>query len=144
MCKHQRNEGFHRCFQRQFSEHCCFQLGFQTGETEWKKVDRMSLGLWRSCACKLKAGSRAAEIYGKELIQERHRHRLEFNNQYKAEFEANGMIISGVNPDTQLGEIIEVPAHPWYVGVQFHPEYSSTVLNPHPLFLQFVKAAASK
>jgi CTP synthase len=54
------------------------------------------------------------------------------------------MIISGVNPDTQLGEIIEVPSHPWYIGVQFHPEYSSTVLNPHPLFFQFVKVAASK
>ncbi len=105
------------------------------------KGGSMRLGAY---ACKLKAGSRAAEIYGKELIQERHRHRLEFNNQYKAEFEANGMIISGVNPDTQLGEIIEVPTHSWYVGVQFHPEYSSTVLNPHPLFLQFVKAAANK
>ena len=110
-------------------------------KTHLDKGGSMRLGAY---ACKLKAGSRAAEIYGKEFIQERHRHRLEFNNQYKAEFEANGMIISGVNPDTQLGEIIEVPAHQWYVGVQFHPEYSSTVLNPHPLFLQFVKAAANK
>ena len=110
-------------------------------KTHLDKGGSMRLGAY---ACKLKPGSRAAEIYGKELIQERHRHRLEFNNQYKAEFEANGMIVSGVNPDTQLGEIIEVPAHPWYVGVQFHPEYSSTVLNPHPLFLQFVKAAANK
>lgn len=105
------------------------------------KGGSMRLGAY---VCKIKAGSRAAEIYGKELIQERHRHRLEFNNQYKAEFEANGMIVSGINPDTQLGEIIEVPTHPWYVGVQFHPEYSSTVLNPHPLFLQFVKAATNK
>jgi CTP synthase len=110
-------------------------------KTHLDKGGSMRLGAY---ACKIKPGSRAAEIYGKELIQERHRHRLEFNNQYKAEFEANGMIISGVNPDTQLGEIIELPSHPWYVGVQFHPEYSSTVLNPHPLFLQFVKAAAGK
>ena len=102
------------------------------------KGGSMRLGAY---ACKIKAGTRAAEIYGRELIQERHRHRFEFNNQFKAEFELNGMIVSGINPDTQLGEIIEVATHPWYVGVQFHPEYSSTVLNPHPLFLQFVKAA---
>ena len=79
-----------------------------------------------------------------ELIHERHRHRFEFNNEYKAEFEANGMICSGINPETNLVEIIELPQNKWFIGVQFHPEYSSTVLNPHPLFINFVKKIYEK
>ena len=102
------------------------------------KGGSMRLGAF---ACRLLKNSKAAELYGKELIYERHRHRFEFNNQYKEEFEKNGMIVSGFNPETNLGEIIELNNHPWYIGVQFHPEYSSTVLNPHPLFLEFVKVA---
>lgn len=91
--------------------------------------------------CKLKKGSKAYKIYGKENISERHRHRFEFNNNYKEEFEKAGMICSGINATSNLVEIVEVPSHRWFIGVQFHPEYSSTVVNPHPLFINFIKAA---
>ena len=101
----------------------------------------MRLGAYK---CKLKKGTRVFDIYGKENISERHRHRYEFNNVYKEEFENNGMICSGLNVESTLVEIIELTSHKWYVGVQFHPEYSSTVVNPHPLFISFVKAAIEK
>ncbi len=91
--------------------------------------------------CNLVGGSRVEKIYGKKQIKERHRHRLEFNNKYKDEFVANGMQITGENPATHLAEIIELTDHKWYVGVQFHPEYSSRVLEPHPLFVDFIKSA---
>ena len=91
--------------------------------------------------CRIKQGSKVSRIYGQEIIRERHRHRYEFNHQYQVEFEQNGMICSGVNPESGLVEIIELAEHPWYIGVQFHPEYSSTVLRPHPLFMSFIKAA---
>lgn len=91
--------------------------------------------------CVLKAGSKAQEAYRTDLIQERHRHRFEFNNEFKARFEAAGMDCTGENPDTNLVEVVEVPSLTWYVGVQFHPEYNSTVVNPNPLFLSFVRAA---
>ena len=93
--------------------------------------------------CSLTPGTIAAEIYGQGTIRERHRHRYEFNNAYKEQFEAAGMICSGVNEDLNLVEIIELNTHKWYMGVQFHPEYRSTVVNPHPLFISFVKAAIS-
>ena len=91
--------------------------------------------------CALKEGSRVREIYGKDVIRERHRHRYEFNNDYRAQYEQAGMQCVGTNPDTELVEIVEIPSLRWYIGTQFHPEYSSTVLHPHPLFLDFVKAA---
>ncbi|MBR1386955.1 MAG: CTP synthase [Alloprevotella sp.] len=91
--------------------------------------------------CLLKDGSHVREIYGKEEIRERHRHRYEFNNDYLAEYEQNGMHGVGVNPESNLVEVVEIAEHPWYIGTQFHPEYTSTVLHPHPLFLSFVKAA---
>ena len=91
--------------------------------------------------CKLKKGTKAFEAYGKENVRERHRHRYEYNNKYLAEYEKAGMIASGVNPETGLVEIVEIPALKWFVSCQFHPEYSSTVLKPHPLFMAFVKAA---
>ena len=91
--------------------------------------------------CTLREGSRVRAIYGKDEIRERHRHRYEFNNEFLAEYEKKGMQCTGVNPDTGLVEIVEIPELKWYVGTQFHPEYSSTVLKPHPLFLDFVKAA---
>ncbi|MBQ3635938.1 MAG: CTP synthase [Bacteroidales bacterium] len=91
--------------------------------------------------CKLKEGSRAREIYGKEIVRERHRHRYEYNSKFLGEYEAAGMVATGTNPDTGLVEIMEIPSHKWFVCCQFHPEYSSTVLSPHPLFLSFVKAA---
>lgn len=84
--------------------------------------------------------SRVRDIYGKDIIRERHRHRYEFNNDFRSQYEAAGMQCVGTNPDTDLVEIVEIPNLKWYVGTQFHPEYSSTVLKPHPLFLDFVKA----
>jgi CTP synthase len=91
--------------------------------------------------CVLKKGSKIYKAYGKELIQERHRHRYEFNSEYKEQFEAAGMKCVGVNPDTGLVEAIEIPALKWFIGVQYHPEYNSTVLNPNALFVSFIKAA---
>ncbi|MCC7223814.1 MAG: CTP synthase [Chitinophagales bacterium] len=98
----------------------------------------MRLGKFK---CQLLPQSQAQQIYGSDTIEERHRHRYEFNNDYQAQFEANGMVISGTNPDSGLVEIVEYPAHPFFVGVQFHPELKSTVLHPHPLFVRFIKAA---
>ena len=92
--------------------------------------------------CELRQGSRVAEIYGTLQISERHRHRYEFNNRYKEEYEKNGMQCVGTNPDNDLVEIVEIPGHRWFIGTQFHPEYSSTVLHPHPLFMSFVKEMA--
>ena len=101
----------------------------------------MRLGAYE---CVLKQGSRVFSIYKKEHIQERHRHRYEFNNEFQAEFENAGMKCVGINPDSDLVEIIEIPTLKWFIGTQFHPEYSSTVLKPHPLFLSFIKAAIDK
>lgn len=100
----------------------------------------MRLGAYK---CAIKPATRAEEIYGTAEISERHRHRYEFNNKYLKKFEENGMIASGINPDNNLVEIVEISSHPWFVGVQFHPEYKSTVASPHPLFIQFVKAAVA-
>jgi CTP synthase len=91
--------------------------------------------------CTLEEGSMAYKAYGEATITERHRHRYEFNNEYKEELVAAGLKASGVNPDSGLVEVVEVEDHPFFVGVQYHPEYKSTVLNPHPLFVSFVKAA---
>lgn len=103
------------------------------------KGGTMRLGAWK---CALKPNSRLMEIYGSKNISERHRHRYEFNSQYKEEFETNGLIPSGVNPDTGLVETLELENHPFYVGVQYHPEYKSTVATPHPLFKAFIRAAS--
>lgn len=108
----------------------------QKGVTE--KGGTMRLGGY---ACELLEHSRSYKIYKKKLIRERHRHRYEFNNDFLADFEQHGMVAAGINPESGLVEIMEQPDHPWFVGTQFHPEYSSTVLNPHPLFISFVKAA---
>ena len=102
------------------------------------KGGTMRLGAY---PCTLKKGSKAAEAYGQLQISERHRHRYEFNNDFLAEYEAAGMQATGVNPDTGLVEVMEIPSHPWFVGVQYHPEYQSTVERPSPLFVAFVKAA---
>jgi CTP synthase len=109
---------------------------------EQKKVTDMG-GTMRLGAypCKITKDSRAYQIYGKTQISERHRHRYEFNNDYLESFAQAGMRATGINPETGLVEIVEVASHPWFVGVQFHPELKSTVMNPHPLFVQFVKAA---
>ncbi len=92
--------------------------------------------------CVLKKGSLAQSAYGKTKVQERHRHRYEFNNAYQGQFEDAGMKCAGINPDADLVEIVEVPSLRWYLGTQFHPEYNSTVISPNPLFMSFMKAAA--
>jgi CTP synthase len=91
--------------------------------------------------CKLKKGSRTYMAYGESLIHERHRHRYEFNNKYLDQMEHAGLKAVGINPESNLVEVVELKDHPWYVGVQYHPELKSTVLNPHPLFVKFVEAA---
>ena len=98
----------------------------------------MRLGAYE---CVLRQNSRVFSIYKKEHIQERHRHRYEFNNDFQKEFERNGMQCVGRNPESDLVEIVEIPGLKWYIGTQFHPEYQSTVLHPHPLFVDFVKTA---
>jgi CTP synthase len=91
--------------------------------------------------CDLAKGSKVAEIYGASRIKERHRHRYEVNINYKAPLERAGLRFSGMSPDGALPEIVEIPDHPWFVGVQFHPELKSKPFEPHPLFASFVKAA---
>ena len=95
--------------------------------------------------CRLRPGSHVAEAYGgQESIRERHRHRYEFNNRYRKDYEKAGMQCVGVNPDADLVEIVEIPELRWYIGTQFHPEYASTVLHPHPLFMSFIKACIAQ
>ncbi len=103
-----------------------------------KKGGTMRLGAY---TCNLKPGSKVHKLYKEDQITERHRHRFEFNNKYLDQFQAAGMVPTGINPLSSLVEIVEMPKHPWFVGVQFHPEYKSTVDKPHPLFVDFVKAA---
>lgn len=98
----------------------------------------MRLGAYR---CRLRPGSKAAEAYGTEEVMERHRHRFEFNEDYRSRFEEAGMLCTGENPDTRLVEVVEIPEKRWFVGTQYHPEYRSTVLHPNPLFMAFMKAA---
>ncbi|KGN75228.1 CTP synthetase [Porphyromonas macacae] len=91
--------------------------------------------------CSLNPDSHLAKIYGSDFIHERHRHRFEFNSQYRKDFEAHGMHCVGENPDTGLVEAVEIEGHRWFIGVQFHPEYNSTVVRPHPLFMDFIREA---
>ena len=119
------------------SAHCVIDL-----MEEQKNVTNMG-GTMRLGAydCQLVKGSRACEAYGDvPLVRERHRHRYEFNNQYRKEFESAGMRCVGIHPAADLVEIVEIPDKRWYIGTQFHPEYSSTVLHPHPLFMSFIGA----
>lgn len=106
-------------------------------KTVTDKGGTMRLGAWK---CHLEEGSLAQEVYGETEISERHRHRFEFNNAYLEQMQKGGMRTSGINPDTGLVEVIELPNHPWFIGVQYHPEYKSTVASPHPLFVGFVQA----
>jgi CTP synthase len=102
------------------------------------KGGTMRLGAY---SCLVEEDSKVFECYQKVNIKERHRHRYEFNNDYKAKLESAGMKTTGLNPESNLVEIIEVAEHPWFVGVQFHPEYKSTVASPQPLFVGFIDAA---
>ena len=103
-----------------------------------KKGGTMRLGLY---PCKMLEGTRSREIYMKELIYERHRHRYEFNNFFKKEIVGKGLLIAGISPSERLVEMVELKEHPWFVGVQFHPEFKSRPNRPHPLFSAFVGAA---
>ena len=94
--------------------------------------------------CKLTGNTKAMAAYGREMIEERHRHRFEVNNRWREKLFDNGLMIAGINPERDLVEIIEIESHPWFVGVQFHPELKSTVNEPHPLFVSFVEAALSR
>ncbi len=105
------------------------------------KGGTMRLGAY---PCRLKSGSLAYDAYNSQEISERHRHRYEFNNAYREQLEAKGLIISGLSPDGELVEIIEIREHPWFLGCQFHPEFKSTPMSPHPLFAAFIKAALAK
>ncbi len=111
-------------------------MAAQKGVTD--KGGTMRLGAW---PCELKAGSLASKIYGAPAISERHRHRYEFNSKYIAQYEKKGMKVSGMHKKLKLPEIVEIKDHPWFVGVQFHPEFKSRPLMPHPLFFSFVAAA---
>ncbi|MCL4261364.1 MAG: CTP synthase, partial [Anaerolineales bacterium] len=98
----------------------------------------MRLGLY---TCELQAGTKAAKAYGEKRVEERHRHRFEFNNTYRKIFEDAGMVFSGVSPDGSLVEIVEIKEHPFMLGCQFHPEFLSRPMRPHPLFMEFIRAA---
>jgi CTP synthase len=102
------------------------------------KGGTMRLGAY---PCRIKKDTLAHKIYGKTNISERHRHRYEFNNKFLKEFDEKGLVATGINPDNNLVEMVEMPSHPFYIGVQFHPELKSTVMNPHPIFVNFVAAA---
>ena len=110
-------------------------------EEQKAKVDMGGTMRLGSYPCKLTEGSHTAKAYGKTSIKERHRHRYEFNNAYLEKYKKAGMIATGMNPQTKLVEVVELEDHPWFVGVQYHPEYKSTVAKPHPLFTRFVKVA---
>ncbi len=116
---------------------------FRTGKIETRNQDSDMGGTLRLGAypCTLKTGTLAAAAYGQETISERHRHRYEFNNAYRPQLEAAGLIISGASPDGNLVEIVELADHPWFLGCQFHPEFQSKPMKPHPLFRDFIKAA---
>ena len=101
----------------------------------------MRLGLY---PCQLREGSLSRKLYGTELIHERHRHRYELNNEYREELDSNGLRVAGASPDGRLAEIVELEGHPWFVGVQFHPEFKSRPNRPHPLFCGFVQAALAR
>ncbi len=133
-------EDAHSTEMNSFTKHPVIDLmEEQKGVTE--KGGTMRLGGY---ACSLKKGSLVHEAYGTEMVRERHRHRYEFNNDYLDEYEKKGMVSTGINPESELVEIMEKRDHPWFVGTQFHPEYRSTVLHPHPLFIAFIKAAAEQ
>ena len=105
------------------------------------KGGTMRLGGYK---CRIEKDSKVYHAYGKTEVIERHRHRYEFNNKYLRDFTDAGMVATGINPESDLVEIMEIQDHKWFVGVQFHPEYSSTVVNPHPLFVKFIKACCTK
>ncbi|MFN3394765.1 MAG: CTP synthase, partial [Candidatus Thermochlorobacter sp.] len=131
-------EGAHTTELQKKTKHPVIHL-MESQKQVTEKGGTMRLG---SYPCVLEEGTKSFQAYGKNLITERHRHRYEFNNYFLKQFENAGMKVAGINPDMNLVEIVELEDHPWFIGVQFHPEYRSTVENPHPLFVDFLKTAA--
>lgn len=130
----------HSTEMKEYTQHPVISLMAEQ-KTVLNKGGTMRLGAY---PCKLTPGTKAAQAYGNaDLIEERHRHRFEFNNDYKQQYEQAGMLCTGINPDSGLVEIIELTNHPFFLAAQFHPEYKSTVMNPHPLFVAFIQAAKS-
>jgi CTP synthase len=142
----------------EFARHVCGLAGANSTEVDLEAKDKviyklqdllgveemggtMRLG---SYACRLRPGSRAAAIYGASEIRERHRHRYEFNQAYLETIERHGLALSGLTPDGKFVEIAELPGHPWFVAVQYHPEFQSRPLQPHPLFKDFVRASLER
>jgi CTP synthase len=128
----------HSAEMKEYTSHPVISLMAEQ-KTISNKGGTMRLG---SYPCRLISGSKAAEIYGVDFIEERHRHRFEFNNDYRSSFENAGMKCTGINPENGLVEIVEITSHPFFIASQFHPEYKSTAEKPHPLFMSLVKAAA--
>ena len=122
------------------AEHPVISMLEEQKEVEQKGAS-MRLGAY---PCKIRLGSRAHEAYGTDNISERHRHRYEFNNRYREQFESNGVVFSGLSPDGELVEMMEITGHPWFVATQFHPEFKSYPISPHPLFREFVRAAQER
>lgn len=127
-----------REFEKQNQSSRNFVIDLMEDQKGRQKGGTMRLGAYN---CRLAKGSLALEVYGKALISERHRHRYEFNNKYRSLFEKNGMVLSGVCEERDLVEIVELSEHPWFLGVQFHPEFKSKPMDPHPLFRSFVSAS---
>ena len=124
----------------EFDEQCAHKvIDFMPGQSE--EIDKGGTLRLGSYPCSIKAGTKMEACYGTELIHERHRHRYEFNNQYRRELVEAGLVISGTSPDDRLVETIELPDHPFFVGVQFHPEFKSRPNQPHPLFKGFISAS---
>jgi CTP synthase len=113
-------------------------IDLMSGQRDVELGGTMRLGLY---PCRLVPGTRAREVYGEAVVEERHRHRWEVNNAYRTAMAEMGLVVSGESPDGQLAEIMELRDHPWYVGVQFHPEFKSRPTRPHPLFSGFMQAA---
>jgi CTP synthase len=113
----------------------------ETRSAEGDLGGTMRLGAYE---CHLEAGTRVRQIYGEERIFERHRHRYEVNINYRDALQGAGLVFSGMSPDGVLPEIVELPSHPWFVGVQFHPELKSKPFDPHPLFTSFIEAAVEQ
>jgi CTP synthase len=116
---------------------------YQSQTMQKRDVDSDKGGTMRLGAypCILAKDTTAYRAYGKKEISERHRHRYEFNNEFKEKLQQTGLVLSGMSPDGQLVEIVEVPDHPWFLGCQFHPEFKSKPMEPHPLFVSFIEAA---
>ena len=128
---------------REFDEYAPYRvIDFMPGQNdEIDKGGTLRLGAY---PCVIAPGTTMEKCYGRTEISERHRHRYEFNNDYREQLQAAGLVISGVSPDGRLVETVEVPGHPFFVGVQFHPEFKSRPNRPHPLFLGFVSAALDR